>query len=171
MKIRGNFECFQYFNFETDFLESENLFRKTGVSLFSWEHLDWKRIISIKNCQIKGMLRQIEWWVQNGPITKKGVLPVAALLFSKFCFNLKTSHYNKLIWCTNDPNVCIHTFYKRWSFFWQCFFPVSILNVKSVTYYFYMKTKILADFQICNSVPLIFENFQRKPFYKFSIFE
>ena len=29
-------------------------------------------------------------------------------------------------------------------------------NMKSSTYYFYMKTKILADFQICDSVPLIF---------------
>ena len=27
-------------------------------------------------------------------------------------------------------------------------------NVKSSTYYFHMKTKILADFQICISVPL-----------------
>ena len=115
----------------------------------------------------KRMLRQTEWWVQNGPITKKGVLPVTTLLFSKFCFNLKTSHYKELIWCTNDPNVYIHTFYKRWSFFWQCFLPVSILNVKSSTYYFHMKTKILADFQICISVPLIFEDFERKPFYKF----
>ena len=30
-----------------------------------------------------------------------------------------------------------------------------IWNVKSSTYYFYMKTKILADFQICISIPLI----------------
>ena len=29
--IRGNFERFRYFNFETDFLENENLFQKTGV--------------------------------------------------------------------------------------------------------------------------------------------
>ena len=28
--ISGNFERFQYFNFETDFLENENLFQKTG---------------------------------------------------------------------------------------------------------------------------------------------
>ena len=33
-----NFKLFQYFNFETDFLENENLFQKTGVSLFSWKH-------------------------------------------------------------------------------------------------------------------------------------
>ena len=26
----GNFERFQYFNFEKDFLENENLFQKTG---------------------------------------------------------------------------------------------------------------------------------------------
>ena len=30
------------------------------------------------------MLRQIEWWVQNEPITKNGVLPVTTLCFSKF---------------------------------------------------------------------------------------
>ena len=35
MTISGNFERFQYFNFETDFLENENLFQKTGVPLFS----------------------------------------------------------------------------------------------------------------------------------------
>ena len=33
--ISGNFERFQYFNFETDFLENENLFQKTGVPFFS----------------------------------------------------------------------------------------------------------------------------------------
>ena len=30
-KISGNFKRFQYFNFETDFLENENLFQKIGV--------------------------------------------------------------------------------------------------------------------------------------------
>ena len=30
--ISENFEHFQYFNFETDFLENENFFQKTGVS-------------------------------------------------------------------------------------------------------------------------------------------
>ena len=29
-------------------------------------------------------------------------------------------------------------------------------NAKSLTYYFYMKTNILADFQICISIPLIY---------------
>ena len=31
--ISGNFELFQYFNFEIDFLKNENLFEKTGVAL------------------------------------------------------------------------------------------------------------------------------------------
>ena len=30
-----NFERFQYFNFETDFLEKKNFFQKTGVQFFS----------------------------------------------------------------------------------------------------------------------------------------
>ena len=33
--ISGNFERFHYFNFETDFLENENLFQKPGVLFFS----------------------------------------------------------------------------------------------------------------------------------------
>ena len=36
--ICESFELFQYFNFETNFLENENLFPKTGVPLFSWNH-------------------------------------------------------------------------------------------------------------------------------------
>ena len=33
--ISGNLERFQYFNFEINFLESENLFQKTEVPFFS----------------------------------------------------------------------------------------------------------------------------------------
>ena len=33
--INGNFKHFQYFNFETDFLENENIFKKTGAPFFS----------------------------------------------------------------------------------------------------------------------------------------
>ena len=77
-------------------------------------------------------VRQIEWWVQNGTITKNGVLPVTTLVFWKFWFSLRTS-CKELIWCTNDPNVDIPAFYKGWSFIWRWFFPVSILN-KRVKY-------------------------------------
>ena len=54
-------------------------------------------------------------------------MPVTTLVFSKFCFRLRTS-YKELIWCTNDLNAHIPTFFKRWSFIWRCFFPVSILK-------------------------------------------
>ena len=60
----------------------------------------------------KAMLRQIKWWLQNGPIKKNWVLPVTNLLFSKFCFSLRTS-YRDWICCTNNPNVHICTFCKR----------------------------------------------------------
>ena len=33
--ISENFKHFQWFNFETDFLENENLFQNTGVRFFS----------------------------------------------------------------------------------------------------------------------------------------
>ena len=33
--INENLKRFQYFNFETNFLENENLFQKTGVPSFS----------------------------------------------------------------------------------------------------------------------------------------
>ena len=44
-----------------------------------------------------------------------------------FCFSLRT-FFKDLIWCTNYPIVHIHTFRKRWSFIWGCFFPVSIIK-------------------------------------------
>ena len=36
--ISGNFDRFQYFKFETDFLENENQKKKTGVDFFSRRH-------------------------------------------------------------------------------------------------------------------------------------
>ena len=71
----------------------------------------------------KSLLRQIEWSVQNGPITENGVWSVT----THFYFSLRTS-YKEMIWCTNDPNAHIHIFCKRWSFIWRCFFPVSIVK-------------------------------------------
>ena len=37
------------------------------------------------------MLRQLEWRLQNGPITKGGVLPVTTLFFWKICSSFRTS--------------------------------------------------------------------------------
>ena len=35
VRISESFKRFQYFNFETDFIENENFFQKTGVPFFS----------------------------------------------------------------------------------------------------------------------------------------
>ena len=113
--ISGSFELFRYCDFEAIFLENENLFRLK------------KHHFHTKLPHQKPMLRQIEWWVKNGPIKKNGVLPVTTLFFWKLYFILRTS-YNELTWCTNDPNAYIRTFGKPWIFIWRCFFPVSILN-------------------------------------------
>ena len=37
-----------------------------------------------ENALSETMLRRIEWGVQNGPITKNGVLPVTSLFFENF---------------------------------------------------------------------------------------
>ena len=81
----------------------------------------------------KPMSRQIEWEVQNRPITKSRVLPATTLLFWKFCFSLRTSN-KELSWCTNCRNVHIYTFRMRLSFIWGCFFRVSILKSHLLTY-------------------------------------
>ena len=42
MMITGNFERFHYFNFETNFLKSENLFVKTAAPIFYLKVIRWK---------------------------------------------------------------------------------------------------------------------------------
>ena len=61
------------------------------------------------------MLKQIEWGVQDGPMTKHRVLPLTTLVFRKKIFSLRTSH-KELIWCVRHPDIHIHTFRKRWNF-------------------------------------------------------
>ena len=72
----GNFECVHYFIFEINFLKNENLFENTGVPFFSSKYYFHKTL----PCQ-KPLLRQIQWEVQNVPITKDKVLPVTTLFF------------------------------------------------------------------------------------------
>ena len=60
------------------------------------------------------MLRQMEWQLQNGPITKCGVLPVTTLFFWKIRSSFRTSEID-LTSYTNDLNVHIRIFRKHWS--------------------------------------------------------
>ena len=79
--------------------------------------------------KMKTFLKKLEYrfLVESTKIGKNGVLPVTTLFFKKFCFSWRIS-YTELICCSNNPNDHICTFCKRWSFIWQCFFPVSILK-------------------------------------------
>ena len=60
MTISGNLERFQYFNFERDFLENENVFQKTGVPFFSFLILKTHHFHAKLTYQ-KPKVRQIEW--------------------------------------------------------------------------------------------------------------
>ena len=83
--ICGNFECFQYFNFETDFLENETFFKKLEyrflVESTKTENTSfpYKSAISKVNVKTNRMIN-----------TKNEVLPVATLFSRKFCFILRT---------------------------------------------------------------------------------
>ena len=105
--ISGNFEHFQCFNFETNFLKNaKTLFKKLDYGfLVEILRLKTHHFHTKLSCQ-KPMLRQIEWGVQNRLLTKNGVLPVTTLFFRKFCLNLRTS-YEELIWCTNTTQMAI----------------------------------------------------------------
>ena len=85
MTINENFECFQYFDFEINFLKNESLFFKKLENRFVFESPTIERVTypytnTLSDSQ-KSMLRRIEWGVQNGPITKNVVLPVSAIFF------------------------------------------------------------------------------------------
>ena len=117
-------------SFETTFLENEKLFQKTGVPFFSWKYLIENAPFPNKTVLSEASVRQIEYGVQNEPITKNGVLPITdsffffLLFFVLFCFLkilFQFKSYSELIWYTNYLNVLIHAFCKRWSFFWDDF--------------------------------------------------
>ena len=99
MTISEKFWTFSILQLWNRFSGKRKLFKKTGVLKalrLKTHHFHTKLPYQ------KPMLRQIEWWLQNGPITKNGVLPVTTSFFKKLCFSLRTS-YKELIWCTNDP--------------------------------------------------------------------
>ena len=81
MAIFGNFEHFQYFNFETNFLKNENHFQKNLEYRFLVESAKIENAIF----RHKTVLSEaMEWGVQNG-VTKNGVLPVTTF-FVKILF-------------------------------------------------------------------------------------
>ena len=77
MTITGNFEFFQYFNFETSFLKNENLFKKMENRFLAESDrtenatFSYKTALTEANVKTNRMGR-----IQNEPITKSRVLPV-----------------------------------------------------------------------------------------------
>ena len=72
----GNFERFQYLKVETNFLNNEKRFLK---------NLEYHLLVESTKTDISTKLlcqKQIEWGVQNGPITKNGVLPETSSFFN-----------------------------------------------------------------------------------------
>ena len=66
MTITGNLECFHYPNFEISFLKNK-AFLKNLSTLFSLKCYHTKLPFQ------KAMLRQIEWGIENEPVTKSGL--------------------------------------------------------------------------------------------------
>ena len=60
------------------------IFRKTKTFFTKLEYRFLVETTNLKLLYQKLMLRQIEWRLQNEPITKSVVLPVTALFFGKF---------------------------------------------------------------------------------------
>ena len=84
VSVIGNFERFEYFNFETNFLISEKTF------LVESTKIENPAFSTKLPCQ-KPMFRQRELGVQNGPISNNWACPVTTFFFWKLCFSLRTS--------------------------------------------------------------------------------
>ena len=125
-----NFERFQYFNFETNFLRNENLFQKLEYC-FLVESTKNEYNISKQNYPVRSHVKTNKISSTKWTYHKERGFASNYFIFSKNFqhknFSIRTS-YKELIWWTNYPNIRIHTFCKCWSFTWRCFFPVSILR-------------------------------------------
>ena len=99
--ISGSFERFQYLNFETDFL-------KTGISE---ANVKTNRMVSKK-------------WSYH----KERSFARECFIFLKILFQFK--NLLERVDLMYQRHKCPYSyFYKRWSFIWRCFFPVSIFKV------------------------------------------
>ena len=121
-------DVFSTLNLKQIFWKTKTFFKKLKYSFLVESTKIGNASFPYKITISESNVKQILWGVQNGPITKNGVLPVTSSFFWRFCFNLRIS-YKELIWCTNDPNVHTRTFWKHWNLIWWCFIPVSILKL------------------------------------------
>ena len=99
MIFSGNFERFQHC--------------VKSVCIWSFGQIDLPQNKQLSKSPALLGLKQIEWWVQNGPNFANNYFIILKILF----------RFNSIY-----PNVHILTFYRHWSFIWRCLFLVSILN-------------------------------------------
>ena len=73
---QGMLNVFKMLTLKKRFLKSYNFFQKPGGLFLVQSTMNQKRML-----RQKPMLRQIEWGVQNRPITKNGRLPPTTSFF------------------------------------------------------------------------------------------
>ena len=122
--ISGNFERFQYFNFEIDFLENENIFQNENA--FFWKCIiSYKTTISEANVKTNRMV-SAKWTYHEERSFSSNYFIFLRILFQFNNLLLRVDLMYQRPKCTH-----IRIFCQRWSFYWWCFFPVSILNLKT----------------------------------------
>ena len=106
--ISRNFERFQYFNFKTDFLENENLFKK----------LEYRFSVESTKIEIASFLYKTTLSEANSMVNTKWTyhIELSTLFYRKFYFSIRT-FYKELSWYTDKPNAHIRTFYKELSWY------------------------------------------------------
>ena len=92
--ISGKFERFQYFNFETDFLENENLFKKTRVPFFQLkstklESASSSNKITVSEVNVKTNRMVSKKWTYNGMEHKVRSFDSNFFSFLEILFKLK----------------------------------------------------------------------------------
>ena len=87
LTITENFKGFQYFNFETNFLENENLFQKLEYCFLVESTKIESASLSCKTAISEANLKT------NKMVTTKWTYQLTTnLFFWKFCFSLRTSY-------------------------------------------------------------------------------
>ena len=90
MTISESSKRFQYFNFETNYLENENLFQKNGVPFLVEATKIGNASLPFKTALSEANVKTNKIATTKWNIMKSGVLPVVILFFWKICFIFST---------------------------------------------------------------------------------
>ena len=90
MTITGNFERFQYINFETNFLGNENLFQKTGVPFLAESSKIEKTSFSYKTTMSEASVKTSRMGSTKWTYRKERSFASNYFIFLKVLFQLKS---------------------------------------------------------------------------------